>query len=240
VALVLILMRAGKSYRAKKGLADQDFVLAVMAISYFVVFLIYVLSGFVIAHSPTGQIISDQNTRYISLLPLISVIGLVWLLKNYYKDHRVFTALLIIVLLSGIAISRVPVRTAYNSNSQQLELTPTRTNVNNLISILKTNHVSTVLSDYWYGPVIAFWSNSTINIAAQEGCSLPLPSSSFAEYHYTHQKGMKAALIIDRGGLNYGYWTCTNAQIAHIYGTPSKKVQISGAALDTTVNIWIY
>lgn len=239
LSLILILLKAGHSFRNKTGLTDKNnFIIVVMAVSYFVVFLIYTLSGYVITRLPNGQLISDQNTRYISLMPFISIIGLVWLLKNYYKDYRAFLFVILMVLVVGIATSYTGVSTAYNSGSQQLELAPSRASINSIIGILKSNDVHTVLADYWYGPVIGFWSNNSINVAPQEGCSQPvLPGSLNSAF--THQKGIKSALIIDRGGLNYAYWACTDPQLVQIFGTPSQELTVPGVTA-TPVEIWIY
>lgn len=239
VGLGFILRNANRSYRNKEGLtSNNDFVFAVMAVSYFVAFIIYALSGYAIATLPSGQIVSDQNARYISIMPFISVIALVWLLKNYYKRHIAFIAIICAVLVVGIATSHSAVSAAYSQRTDQLELAPSRTSINNLIGILKNNDVTEVSADYWYGPIIRFWSNSTIGLAQQVGCSPPVLSTNANEF--IHQKGINTALVIDRGGLNYDFWTCTDPQLLQFYGTPTKEFQVQGAAPNTLTEIWIY
>jgi hypothetical protein len=242
VSMFFILAEANQNYRIKKGLGDDitnnSFVFTVMAVSYFVVFFIYSLSGYAIATLPNGQIIDDHNARYISLMPLISVIGLMWLLKKYYPKHFAFQSILCIVLILGIATSYTAISRTYADRSAQLELAPSRSTVDSLVDILKQNNVKKVTADYWYGPVIRFWSNKTIGLAQQVGCAPPILAATASQF--THQKGINTALIIDRGGLNYGYWTCTDDEIRAGFGEPTKELQVPGAAAGTQVNIWIY
>jgi hypothetical protein len=239
VSLILIIIKTNRNYRMKKGLTDDNnFVFVTMAISYFVVFLIYVLSGYVISVLPNGQIISVENTRYISLLPLISTIGLVWLIKNYYKESKVLLVMICALLLVCIPASYHRVDAAYKSGVQ-LELAPSRDSINQILYALQSNDVHEVVSDYWYGPVLRFWSNDSINLAQTSGCSLPLTATVEKEGQFTRREGVKSAVIIDRGGLNYAYWACTNEQVEQIYGTPSKKLEAPGVT-STPVEIWIY
>ena len=240
VSLVLILVKSSLSYRKKAGLDDDNnFVFVSMAVSYFVVFFIYALSGYAITTLANGQIISDQNTRYISFMPLISTIGLVWLVKNYYKDHKAFLSIVCVVLVLGIATSYSGVSTAYRSGTNQLELVPPRSSVDSVISTLRSNDVHEVLTDYWYGPVIRFWSNNSINLAQELGCN-PSSLSATQPDQFVRRKGIKTALIIDRGGLNYAYWACSDPQLLQLYGTPSKELTVEGVTPSTPVEIWIY
>ena len=175
-------------------------------------------------------------------MPLISIIGLVWLLKSYYKQYAVLLCILCTVLVLGIATSHPAVRTAYASGAKQLELAPLRSSVNEIITILNSNTVSKVATDYWYGHTLRFWSADPALVASQAGCNSTQPSVITAPNGdvFTHQKGINTALIIDRGGLNYGFWTCTDAQLIEMYGAPSKQLEVPGAAPGTVVKIWIY
>lgn len=237
VSIITVLVNAARDFRAKKGFSD-NFVFVCMAVSFFVVFFVYALSGYAIAKQPNGQIISDGNARYLSLMPFISVIAIVWLLKKYYAKHTALMSILCIVLVAGIVTSYPSVSSAYNSRADQLELAPARNNVNTIVSTLEANNIKQVSADYWYGPIIGFWSDGAIYPAEQIGCI----QSSLSSYNgsFTHQKDINAALIIDRGGLNYDFWTCTDPELLQLYGTPNKVVDVPGAAPNTTVEIWMY
>jgi hypothetical protein len=173
VGLVMILARANRSYRQKAGIADDNsFVFVAVAVSYFAVFWIYVLSGYVISTLPNGQIISVENTRYISFMPLLGTVGIIWLLKNYYSKARALVAVLCAVFVICMAVGFSGVNTTYKSGVQ-MELAPSRASINQIIDILRQNSVSNVLADYWYAPPLTFWSNSEFGLVPQQGCSPP-------------------------------------------------------------------
>ncbi len=56
---------------------------------------------------------------------------------------------------------------------------------------------------------------------------------------FTKQKH-NTALIIDRGDRNYGFWTCSDAQLTEIYGAPSAQYEVAGAGPNEPVKIWVY
>ncbi len=209
-----------------------------MAISFFVTFLIFALSGYAIATLPTGQIVSAENARYISLLPLITVISLVWLLKNYYAKHLALMCVLCLVLIGGIVTSRRTIASSYNSGAHKLEISASRDSINQIIFHLRNNNVTQVSADYWYGDVIRFWSSDTIRTTGPVSCDktkLSDPSSTL----FTKQKH-STALIIDRGDRNYGFWPCTDEQLAEVYGQPTEKYEVPGAGPNPPVKIWVY
>jgi len=185
-----------------------------------------------------GPIVSAENARYISLLLLITIISLVWILKNYYTKHIAFICALCVLLVSGIIISRSTIRAAYNSGVHKLEISASRDSINQIIYHLKNNNVTQVSADYWYGHVLRFWSNNTIGIASVVNCDesmLTTPNTIL----FTKQKH-NTALIIDRGERNYGFWKCSDSQLLRIYGEPSKKYEVAGAGPNEPVKIWIY
>jgi hypothetical protein len=234
VGLVMILARANRSYRQKAGIADDNsFVFVAIALSYFAVFWIYVLSGYVITTLPNGQIISVENTRYISFMPLLGTVGIIWLLKNYYSKARALLVVLCAVFVICMAVGFSGVNSTYKSGAQ-MELAPSRDSINQIIDILRQNKVNTVLADYWYAPVLTFWSNNEFGLAAQPTCA---PTGQGPQF--THKKGTKAAIIIDRGGLNYAFWNCSDQHVEQTYGTPVKKLEVPGVT-SNPVQIWIY
>lgn len=234
VGLVMILVRANRNYRQKVGIADDNsFVFVTIAVSYFVVFWIYVLSGYVITTLPNGQIISVENTRYISFMPLLGTVGIIWLLKNYYSKARSFVAVVCAVFVISMAFGFSGVNSTYKSGVQ-MELAPSRDSINQIIYILRENKVNTILADYWYAPVLTFWTNHEFGLAAQPTCT---PTEKQAKF--TQAKGTKAALIIARGGLNYAFWPCTDQHLEKTYGAPVKKLEVPGVT-SNPVQIWIY
>jgi len=208
--MLMILSKANKQFRNRTGLADENsFVMTVMVISFFVSFLIFALSGYAIATLPSGQIVSAENARYISILPLITVIALVWLLKGYYAKHIAFLCILCAVLVAGIFTGHLRIAEAYNSGTHKLEISPSRDSINQIITHLQDNNVTQVSADYWYGHVLRFWSNDAIKIAPIVSCDKSLLTNP-SDTLFTKQKH-NTALIIDRGDRNYGFWSCTDS-----------------------------
>jgi hypothetical protein len=123
--------------------------------------------------------------------------------------------------------------------SYQNKPVPSKTSLNEIIGYLTQNKVDTVVTDFWYGPPLRFWSSDRINYAPQINCNQPLPFDSRKDW-YIPQKDKKTALIIDRGGLNYGYWSCTDSDLIRIYGTPVSKAKTPGVKSGETVSVWIY
>jgi cytochrome b561 len=238
VSFGLIISKANQSFRKQKGLTDEtNFVAAVMTISFFVTFLVFATSGYAIANLSNGQIVSAENARYISILPLITVIAFVWLLKNYYAKHIALVCLICVVLVGGIIGSHSTVKATYASGSAKLEISPSRDSINQIITHLKNNDVTEASVDYWYAGVLRFWANDTIAIAPVVDCSeavLNDPSNLFTKQDHN------TALIIDRGERNYGFWKCTDAQLIEVYGTPSETYEVAGAGPNEPVKIWVY
>jgi len=187
--------------------------------------------------SYTPQLVSSGSSRYISFLPFISFIGFIGLLKTYYKDYRNLVYLIVAVLFFGIVTSLPAISSTYKLTSQNNQYS--RTSLNTIIGVLKKNDVHEIVTDYWYGPPIKFWSHNTINFAQEVGCDQPLPFNTRQDW-FKPQPNIKSALIVDRGEMNLGYWACTNSQLVSIYGNPIKKVIVPGINPNTHVTIWIY
>jgi len=239
VGLGLIISKTSRSFKNQKGLDDDsNFVLFVMAISFFVTFLVFAISGYAIATLSTGQIVSAQNARYISIMPLITMIAIVWLLKNYYAKHITLLCVLCLVLIGGIITSHPAVKASYASGSYKLEISPSRDSINQIIYYLKKNNVTQVSTDYWYSYPLRFWSNGTINNAAVVNCTPSMINNADGPL-FTKQKH-NTALIIDRGERNYGFWQCSDEQLMQVYGAPSEMHEVQGAGPNEPVKIWIY
>jgi hypothetical protein len=121
----------------------------------------------------------------------------------------------------------------------QTKPAPSKESINNLIGYLTENKVNTIVTDFWYGPPIRFWSSDRITYAPQINCNKPLSFDSREDW-YVPQKGIRSALVIDRGGLNYGYWSCTDEQLVTIYDEPVKRATTPGINPGETVHVWIY
>ena len=235
----MIISRTNRGFRSLKGAVDEtNFVSAVMAVSFIVTFLVFLTSGYAIAALSTGELVSAENARYISLLPLLTVVSLVWILKTHYSKHVAFMGVLCLVLVGGIFASRPVVDAAYKSGEHKLEISPSRNSINGILNILQENDVTLVSADYWYGHVLRFWSSSRINAVAPVSCG---PQVVTEDNPLFSRQDKNVAFIIDRGERNYSaFWACTDDQLAEFYGTPDKVLEVEGAADNPPVKIWIY
>ncbi|MBL8030709.1 MAG: hypothetical protein JNK33_00065 [Candidatus Doudnabacteria bacterium] len=238
IGLILILARTNRRYKAKENITEENnFILTTLAVSYFVILAEYVLSGYAVADMGNGQIIDFMNTRYLTLLPLIAIVGFVWALRQYYSQQR-YVALLCLVLVVGIITYYPTVSSAYKVQNQ-IKPVPSKTSINQIIGYLTANKVDTIVTDFWYGPPIRFWSSNRISYTPQINCNKPVPFDSREDW-YRPQKGIKTALIIDRGGLNYGYWSCSDQDLVKIYGEPASRTEAAGIRTGDVIKIWIY
>jgi|GEM_PF-2402166 len=216
--------------------AENNFALSILAVCYVVVLLLYIVSGYVVTEFE-GRIVDYMNTRYITFLPLITVAGFVWLLIDRCKSVKIPVAAGVLVLLGMVLYA--PSVTANYATAIANKPSPTRASVDEIIGILAKNGVSKVVTDFWYGPPIRFWSNNVIRYAPQIQCDRPLPFDSREDWFMT-QKDVKSALVVDRGGMNFGYWGCTDEELAKIYGEPVKKFTVDGIDEGDVVDLWLY
>lgn len=236
--LIMILRRAHRDYGNKKPLAnDNNFILVAMAAIYFAILLEYIFSGYVVTKMGDGPIVSFMNTRYITFMPLITIIGCVWFLKNYYSQRKYLIALSL-VLTAGIISWYPNAGPAYALEDSQKPV-PSKASVDQIIGILDENKVGKIVTDFWYGPPIRFWSNDRIKYAPQINCNRPLPFDSREDW-FKPQPGRSALIVDRRSALNYGYWGCTDQQLMQIYGKPVKEITVPGITPGDLVNIWIY
>src|SRR5205085_734684 len=120
-----------------------------------------------------------------------------------------------------------------------LEISASRDSINQILFHLKSNDVTQVSADYWYGDVLRFWSNDTLSVTGPVSCDKSKPTEDMYNNIFTNQKH-NTALIIDRGDRNYGFWTCSDSQLTEVYGTPNEKYEVAGAGPNEPVKIWVY
>ncbi len=234
--LIIILVRTNRHFKTKKNISvKNDFIIATLAVSYFAILAEYILSGYAVADLGNGRIVDFMNTRYLTLLPLITLIGFVWVLIRYYKRYIM---ILCSVLVVGI-ITYYPTISSMYRIQGQIKPVPSKTSINQIIGYLSANKVDTVITDFWYGPPLRFWSSDRIHYAPLIKCNKPIPFDSRQDW-YVARKGIKTALIIDRGGLNFGYWSCTDQDLIRMYGEPASKTEAEGIGTNEPIKIWIY
>lgn len=216
--------------------SERDFTLSIIGISFFVVIFEYVLSGYAVIEID-GNLVDYLNSRYITFLPLIIILGLVWFIKNIKTSERSLYFLSVAFVLAMI-LYYPSVKSSYAYEDQNKRV-PSRASINEISNILRNNQVKQVVTDFWYGPPLAFWTKGEISYAPQMFCNAPMSFDSRSDW-FIPQENIKSALLIDRGGLNYWYWQCSDSELIKIYGKPIKEILVDGVTTNEKVKIWIY
>lgn len=238
VGLILIIKKANRSYRKAESLtASNRFIYTTLAICFFTVLFVYILSGQVVQTLSNGRTVDQGLIRYLTFLPLISIFGFVWILKEYYSKHSQLMNLIIVVLIGGIAISFPSVYTNYRTATRPVEAS--QTNLGKITSILKEDKVHEALTGFWYGSALRFESQDAIVDIPITGCNRPHVVDIRKDW-YKPQNNIKTALIVDHLGPDAGFWSCSDEQLIEIYGHPAKKQQAVGAFTNTPIEIWTY
>lgn len=235
---LILLLRGANYYKNKKNLTTpNDYTLRVIAVSYFMVFLVYILSGQVVQRLNNNQTVSLGQSRYIAFMPLLAIVGSVWILKRYFDNHKRLHYFLLSILLINMLVAYPSVINAYKSDLQSMQ--PSRKSLANVIQILKKDGVSEVVTGYWYGSSLRFWSHNTIKFAPEIGCNEPF-NYNYRTSWLTPQKNIRSALIVDHNGPDASFWPCTNNQLINIYGRPAKQQTAVGSTSGTYISIWVY
>jgi len=233
--LLIIFKTNSKILKLKSLTANDNFIYFVVAISYFIILFVYILSGQVAQVLSNGQVSDLGQIRYIAILPFLSIVGLVWIIKTYYRKHTYLISGVILVCLFNIIMSYSSVRQSYINTDNLTQ--PSQTILKEISSDLNKDNVTEALTGYWYGASLRFWSNNTINFAVISSCNIPF-GFNVREDWYKPSDDKLTALVINRP--NDGYWNCSDTQLLSIYGNPIKKQLIQGGLPGTYVDIWVY
>lgn len=237
IGLLLIIIKSSIKYRVQKTIENSnDFILTVLAMSFFMTFIIYIFSGQV-ATVNNGVVTDLHQLRYLTIMPLISIVGFIWVLKTYYSTHKplIYISFFLILISSFFALK--PINSQYSAYVQNSE--HFRASLIDISTILEQNHVKEALTGYWYGATLRFWSHNEINYVPKVGCNTPFNLNARDDW-FTANNIAPTALVIDHSGPDAPFWVCSNKQLIDIYGQPSKIQTASGINPNTYVYLWIY
>lgn len=237
IGLLLIIIKSSVKYRRQKTINDSnDFILTVLAVSFFIIFFVYIISGQV-ATVNNGVVTDLGQSRYLTIMPLISIVGFIWILRTYYANHKQLLYTFLVLLLIGLVFALKPINSQYSADTQQSN--QFRASLADISTILEQNHVKDALTGYWYGASLRFWSHDKIGFSPIANCNTPYAINARNDW-FTSNSNIKTALVIDHTGPDAPFWVCTNSQLINIYGQPIKKFLAIGSKPNTYVHIWIY
>jgi hypothetical protein len=239
VGFILILRHANTHYRDHRRLTENNsFLFTTGAVSFFTVFWVYVLSGEVVQTLSNGQVVSLGQIRYIAFLPFLLLISVIWVIRNYYSNHRLLMALVIAVSFMEVATTYSTQKAFYADTI--MATTPTKATLSTIVVDLHKDKVSEVVTGYWYGATVRFLSHDTIDFAPIDSCNIPF-NFNVREDWYQPRNGEKTALIVDRSGPDASYWAgCSSQTLTALYGMPVKQQEVSDPTTQENLSIWVY
>lgn len=237
LGLVGVLVRLIKS-KSKDMLKPDTIEYTFMALSFISTMAAYVMLGFVLTKLPNGQLVDSGASRYLAVLPLLMVSGIIVGYK-FLPANRKNAVLLIYIVVSCVfvvlSINQIGTAIASQDAAEMTIIKQQKI----IAEALKNNGVQFFASGYWDGATTRFWSNDTLQYVSINSCNQTAPNFNTRISWLKDGTYNKTALLIDRNGLSASYWHCTNDQLLKIYGQPSKIIYASDNG-DNGPILWIY
>lgn len=237
VAGLLYMLRDGFSHAGRTALLTRIshshlFVFTVAAVWGFVSFAAYIASDLVVGPDANGNIVSLYQERYITLIPLLLITGIAYLVWRRFDARKIIffglpilTILVLLVNLPSIRTSHV-----YDGTLRDGPIA--------VAKAAKANHVQLVISGYWYGSAVRFWSHNQLQFTSVAGCNIPQPTFNTRSSWYIPSSSIHTtALVIVHKGIDASYWTCSTSDLLRIYGQPAKTIKVE---TPDQPELWIY
>lgn len=223
----------------RKTVGEQhSFIYCTLLFGFILTFFSYAVSGLVLTRLPQGGFADAGQIRYLTLLPLLIVVGIAYIIKTL-NNSRVF--IFALAALMTTVILSLPTLVAEHNITNNLAAKQTQI-VTNIVSVARKNNIALIASGYWYGATTRFWSQDEVKYVSKSSCNYPWPQYNMRKSWYTpSENNIKSALLIDRSGVDKDYWlNCSDDQIIHIYGQPSGKETIEQGSGKQPIEFWIY
>lgn len=242
---LLVLGVIGIAYMARDGFVaakrtvlltqtslSRVFAFAAFALTCLLTFAVYIVSDLAVSENAAGVIKSADQERYLTMIPLLLVGGIVYLVWRYFQARRLVTLGLLIVVAAGllISLSGIYATHLYDAGARQAPIA--------IAKSAQKNHIQLLITGYWYGASTKFWSHNQLSYASVAGCNIPQPTFNNRLSWYTPSKSVtKTALVVAHAGPDASYWDCSDAKLRSIYGAPTKVVKIN---TPDQPQLWIY
>ena len=208
------------------------FTLGVMALSFFVTYVMYIMSDSVVSQTAAGQIVSTNQDRYLAMLPLLLVIGIAYLVwRKFDKRQLIFLGLplliMVVLLVNSISIKHGHI---YNGALREGEIA--------VAQAATAHHVPLLITGYWYGASTRFWSHDKVMFTSVAACNQPQPTFNNRLSWYKPSPVIhSSALVVAPNGADSIFWQCTDKQLVNIYGQPTKIIHIN---VGDKPDLWLY
>lgn len=235
--ILLVIAAYNSIFKHTKENQIALFVATILLVSSVVLVGAYVMSG--LAFQGGDILDSLANVRYMTLLPLVLIFGagLSTVLFPTVLNYEKIIGIIFIIALIPALYSAVK----YN-NYSYLQAKESKISYINLANSLKQEGVTQVLSGYWYGAALRFWSEDTIHYSVVAECNKPSIENARRDWYKPNTSTNKSALIIDMSGRDLPFLGfCSGEKLQKIYGKANKEFQfITSPNLGSKINIWIF
>jgi hypothetical protein len=224
--------------RSGKAIAptEKSFASFILAICFFMTFIVYILADQVVQVGSNGTITSLLQDRYLTFMPLILIIGVCWVAKNGLFWVPRLRVLSYVILLLCMILFIPNMRSAYNSEVASSR--PDESELITLSSYLKSQNVHQILSNYWYGPPIDYFSGNKITFSPVFACNVAYYFNVQKDWYKPSPNITKSALVIDRPDQTF--WPCSSSTLTGIYGKPASEKTFKDLISGQNIEVWIY
>lgn len=212
-----------------------EFIILASSAAFFITILIYIISDQAVVTGENGAYVAAGRERYLTLLPLLAVIGLVYSLKSTTINRLKNPALIILAVLCVLILSHSSISVKQHSNDQSAA--DYRQSIKQVADQLKARNVKVFGTGYWYGASVKFNSSKSIDFVSVHCFKMSPEYNTRYSWYAADPSIKKSALVIDRTGPDKPYWPCSDAEIEGIYGRPTQKQQLKGKH---PLSIWFY
>jgi hypothetical protein len=243
VGLFVAMIRVIKRYRSETAsiVASQSFIMLTLGLSFITTFFSYALSGLVLHRTATDSFVSAENRRYLTLLPLLAIIGILYLVQLHgKKSHlRRIASVSTGIIFLALIVSSHSIRVEHHQ--QAIAVAAQHQTFDAIIKVAEENHANLVVGGYTDSINSRFWSHDKLFSISVSNCNYAQPGFNTRYSWYTNHHVAVSAIVVDRAGFDESYWaSCSDDRIESIYGIPAKKIPIANGSAPSTMTVWVY
>ncbi|MGB4759541.1 MAG: hypothetical protein WBP26_05815 [Candidatus Saccharimonadales bacterium] len=232
---IIAFLKPGTN-RSVKKITLRETMVVFASLWFFIILAIYIFSGLVVTKLPDGSFVSSHQSRYIVILPYIALFGFLYALsKCKPRNTATFCSLAsVLVLLSLPFLHQLFNYPRYGLSE--------RVAIQKVARYIDKNDVDILVSGYWYGAPVRFWSqNKDLHIASVFGCNAASPNFNVRKSWYApSEKPVRSSLVVATQGLDANMVDCPEEAVRATYGIPRSQKQIKAGANEATVYTYDY
>lgn len=229
--LVGIFALLGMIFRSLRSLgaperdpdAGRHFIYLYLGFTAVATFFGYVFSG----------LASQGADRYLTLFPLLTIVGVVTCVRHFYADHTGLRVALTAVSILEILIFLPTASGAYSDllHAEESSVAPSVAEV----TYLRDANVKVLLTGYWLAYPLRRMTNDRVLALPMFSCNQPYSFNARRDWYRPSDGPITTALMVDRSyAAENPFAQCGNDELRYIYGPPT-TVETFGPQ-----SIWLY